>query len=72
MSVSPTSAPKNFWARVGIIYSEKDGLSLESKHIAFYLAAQLTSKGYCEVIFICHRSDGYVCLKMNKYTSCLL
>jgi hypothetical protein len=49
---------KQYYAKVGVVYSENDGCSLESKHSAFFLAAQLTSKGYCEVVFVGHRADG--------------
>jgi hypothetical protein len=45
-------------ANVGIVYSESEHLSNESKNLAFYLCGLLSSQGHSNVYLVGYRQDG--------------
>jgi hypothetical protein len=50
--------PDNQKPVIGIIYSESENLSNESRHVACYLAGALVSTGYAKVALVGFRADG--------------
>lgn len=45
-------------AKVGIVYSESEKFSNESRNLAFYLTGLLSSQGHSDVFLVGYRPDG--------------
>ena len=52
--------------KVGIIYSDVNNDSNESKNLAFYLCGHLVSTGYAEVVLVSHNNDNSYDNNLNK------
>ena len=52
--------------KVGIIYSDVNNDSNESKNLAFYLCGHLVSTGYSEVVLVSHNIDNSYDNNLNK------
>ena len=52
--------------KVGIIYSDTNTNSNESKHLAFYLCGHLVSTGYAEVILVSHNVENTYDNSINR------
>ena len=44
--------------KIGVIYSENETQSLESKNLAFWLAASLADTGYAQTVLIAYNGDN--------------
>lgn len=45
-------------AKVGIVYSESEKFSNESRNLAFYLTGLLSAQGHSDVYLVGYRPDG--------------